>query len=634
MVSDQTQGIKSTSFYLQWIEWGLILFGLVTLTITESYQPYVTLGVLSLLISVGLRSLRTKMIIQPTGLELPFLFFLSSALVASWLAYDHNTSYLQFARILSIPILFYALCASNMTVMRWVSNGLVFLAAILAIYWPIQHDFIFEPAKFQTIQSLGLWINQNFPRVIYTELTGPSIHSNVAAGVLALCIPFGIAMIFISWTSKHRFATLAFVLIIILIVFGLILTSSRGAWMSVIVVGVLACLVWLQRTLFPSPKGQLIFWTLVILTGTLLLLATVLTGNLDRVLGYIPGPTGTLRSRSVLWHEGLGLVRDYFFTGSGLMTFWLVHPIYAMLIQVPFLAHVHNTYLEIWIEQGIFGELAIVIGALVVIRWFWRALSQRDTYLLGWAGIAAVAIVAIHGLVDVIFYVERTLPLIGVVLGFSWWASNTYPSIKKKVSLSSRFTFAIYLVAIGMVSIILSFFYKPILSLLYSNLAAIQQTRIELTQYDPKHFDNPTLDQVRQASDLQPVKTSFLRALSFNKTNLTSLQRMTDISMSLADYDLALSFIQSAWNAGYDDNVTRLLRGDVLVAHFDPDTAANIVTGLTWAEGRLWYQAYYRYARNNDYPRSISAYQAVYLINPQNPQAADILEEAQRQMSP
>jgi len=185
-----------------------------------------------------------------------------------------------------------------------------------------------------------------------------------------------------------------------------------------------------------------------------------------------------------------------------------------------------------------------------------------------------------------------------------------------------------------MILIVLSILYKPVLSLFYSNLAAIQQSRIELTQYDPYHFDNPTLDQVRQESDLQPAKTNFLKALSLNSKNLTSLQRLTEISMSLGDYDASLNYIQSAYNAGYTDNVTRLLHGDVLVAHFDPDSAARTVAGLTWAEGRLWFQAYFRYALNQDYPRSISAYQAVFLLNPQNSEAARILEKAQRQLSP
>ncbi len=39
--------------------------------------------------------------------------------------------------------------------------------------------------------------------------------------------------------------------------------------------------------------------------------------------------------------------------------------------------------------------------------------------MLGWAGMAALVAMGVHGLVDVVFMVKRSLPLVGLVLGFA-----------------------------------------------------------------------------------------------------------------------------------------------------------------------------------------------------------------------
>ena len=156
------------------------------------------------------------------------------------------------------------------------------------------------------------------------------------------------------------------------------------------------------------------------------------SGQLDRLVGAVPDPTGSLVSRAQIWRQGLPLIRDYFFTGAGLASFPIVFSIYRLLIHVPFHEHLHNIFLETWYEQGILGLAAMLWGMLVVLRWAWEALTpsagglwnagysrQSSLRTLGWAGMAALVTMGVHGMVDVVFMVKPSLPLVGLVIGFA-----------------------------------------------------------------------------------------------------------------------------------------------------------------------------------------------------------------------
>jgi O-antigen ligase len=419
---------------LIWIEWILLLLAIAAFTITEEYTTYVTLGLALLAASFMLRGLRKKRLIPGTGLEIPFILFILSAALASWISYNHPASFLQFARILAAIVLFYAVIDANPLIQRLLVFGFVAAAAFLALYWPIQHDFISEPSKFGFISSIGVWVNGNLPQLDFSTLTGPSIHANVAAGTLALAIPFGIASVYYLWKLNKKIVAFLFGLLSLIIAAGLIMTTSRGAWLALFGTTALVGLVFIQRKWLKTGHQKTLYWGCVALFVIIALGGLLVTDNLSGVLGQIPGPSGTLQSRIELWRQGSGLIRDYPFTGSGLVTFWRVQPTYSSLIYVNYLAHVHNTFLEVWIEQGVLAAMALILGTFVIAIWAWKALSVKYVCLWGWAGLAGLLIVAVHGIVDVVFYIERTLPLIGMALGFTFLINDPQTRIQKNES--------------------------------------------------------------------------------------------------------------------------------------------------------------------------------------------------------
>jgi tetratricopeptide (TPR) repeat protein len=327
----------------------------------------------------------------------------------------------------------------------------------------------------------------------------------------------------------------------------------------------------------------------------------------------------------------MSLIRDYPFTGGGLKTFWLVHPTYALLSNLRFLQHAHNSFLEVWIEQGILGALALLAGTLVVATWAWDALSRVDVRACAYAGLFSLTAVALHGLFDVVFYIERTLPLIGLALGFAWYASS-YSQVGEIAPVINRRY--VWIGGIILAVLLLSgfFFNQEILSAWNSNMGAINQTRAELAYYDPGNFKEVTIDQIRRSTDLSQAENGFNKALNYNRSSATALHRLTQIEMSRRKFNLALQHMQTAWDSGHRDDVTRLLYSDALVADGQLSPAADVVRNVPQAEGRLMYQTWYRYRQDQDYQRAVYAWQTVLLLNPDNADAKRGLEDAQRRL--
>jgi tetratricopeptide (TPR) repeat protein len=134
--------------------------------------------------------------------------------------------------------------------------------------------------------------------------------------------------------------------------------------------------------------------------------------------------------------------------------------------------------------------------------------------------------------------------------------------------------------------------------------------------YDPTHFDNPTMDQVRQRENLDNALSLLQRATQIDPANPTARQRLAAIALSRGEYVAALGHIQVAWDAGHRDPITRLLLGDAYVANGRVEEAVEVVPGLHWAGARLVHQAWLRYWLSQDYARAADAWAAAVLLDP------------------
>jgi len=612
------------------VEWLLLLAALAVLTPAHTSSGWTAAAVGALAAFFALRARRGVIWPHRTGLEVPMGLFVLSAGVAVWVAYNPFLALLQFSRLLAGVALFAFLAGSNTSEQRWLAAALVLAAVVLAVCWPLQHDFTAEPAKFACSQSAGLWANAHLPRLVLTGLTGVPIHHNVAAGTLALALPFALGLAWDSRRDRTPAGTALALLGALTILVGLLLTSSRGAWLGLATSATLGVTTMARRRWFAGLPRRAFVWRVAGIATLIVFGELLVLGNVSHVLMQLPDSSETWQSRLALWREGLGLVRDYPYTGSGLMSFGMVHAAYALLIDTPFTAHAHNTFLEVWIEQGILGALALAWGGWVAIGWAGRALDRPQTPALGWAGLASLAAVVVHGTVDVVFYVERTLPLLGLVLGYAWLAAGPQPAPARRTAQTRTCG------GLGLVLFLAAgaFFHRPLLGAWHANLGAVEQTRQELRRYDPTAFPTAWLDPVRRTAPLGDAEAGFHRALAWQPGNRTALQRLAQIALSRGGYSQALHFTQTACDLGYGDAVSRLLHGDALVADGQLAAAVQAVHGLPWAARRLAFQGWFRYWQESDYRRAAYAWQAALQLDPTNGQLQDLLQQAREKLGP
>lgn len=619
------------------MEWLLAFTATGLFTITEVYSSTVLVGIALLALFFALRTINRRLWPERSGLEIPAILFVGSAVVATVISYNQSGALLQFSRIMAGLALFTLIVPSSLPEQRWLAVGFTLAALVLAVYWPLQNDFTAQPVKFEAIHAAGLWIEEHLPDFKLESLTGSSIHPAVAAGVLLLALPAAIALTLDAWHCKHRVLSVLAWVSTLIILTTLLLTSNRGAWLALAAMIGLGLSIAIQRRWFFTSRRKFAFWSTLVGLGFLSILYITLSGRLSGLLGAIPDPTGTVMARSNLWKQGIALISSYPFTGSGLASFYWVHSTYGLLIHVPFIQHAHNTFIQVWFEQGILGALAVLWASGVVFSKTWHALDKSEnllhepTGLWGWAGLFMLAGNAAQGLVDVTMYIERTLPLYGLALGYAWLTFQREeqrprpPKLQLVLKLAAGGA-ALLMVIVGII------YRAPLLGAWHANLGALSQARLELNYYNPNNFSSLTLDQVRQTLDLSQAEAQFQQALEWQPDQRTALQRLSEIALSRGEYQAALDWTQTAWNAFHRDDVTRLLYGDALVANGQPEKASQVVQDLYWAERRLMFQAYYRYFVNQDYRRALYAWQTVKLINPDNSKMNRLMSEIEQKL--
>lgn len=363
--------------------------------------------------------------------------------------------------------------------------------------------------------------------------------------------------------------------------------------------------------------------------GAFLVLVGVEVLTVGILVAILPSLRAVLRrilpvaNRLGIYSEAALLVRDYFFTGFGLGEFALIHSTYALLIRVPILPYAHSMYLDVALGQGVFGILAMggVLGGATWVGLRTLARAPRPPPALV-AGLMSLAVMAIHGFFDDPLYISRWVPLLWVPAGLVVAGWRAVPMERLPAPLSRTWARQIWAAGIVLGLVLLVGFWRPVTAAWYANLGAVRQTWAELSRYDHRHFDNPTLDEIRQRTDLSVAERFYSRALALDPGQVTAQTRLAGIALSRGQYDQALLHMQAAWDAGHRDRVTRLLLGDALVATGNVAPGVEVVRGLKRAEERLDGQGWYRYWLGGDYGRAADAWRAVVQLNPNNRRAA------------
>ncbi len=324
---------------------------------------------------------------------------------------------------------------------------IVYVLAFLAVWYAAEHRvrpvlLIYGIIAAGVITSVyGLYrffLERSFDSWIVAQFG----WHNTLGGFLALVLPLAVAGFLF---SRERQQTLVQGLASYLIATVLVLSYSRGAYLSVLPGLVLLCLVRLRR-----PGTRQAFKYLAILVFCVLLSVKVLTRApmlqiLPSTVSQRSGTTSELgesstQGRLAFWQGAVGIFRANPWTGAGLGNFARLYPQYQSDVRY-FAYDPHNLYLGFAAEAGILGILAL--GGLVlaiglrgaaIVRSAWNeagtSVPALDTY---WrVGVfAGVMAGLLHNAVDLDFDTPAVAVLLIGLIALVF-ARSVPPVIKKR----------------------------------------------------------------------------------------------------------------------------------------------------------------------------------------------------------
>ncbi|MCP4027398.1 MAG: hypothetical protein GY736_13980 [Sphingomonas sp.] len=242
------------------------------------------------------------------------------------------------------------------------------------------------------------------------EISGNLANHNHFALLLAIGCLLAPAWAFRDGRQPGWRAPVALGLILVFALTILASGSRAGMALGTIALGCALLLAWapLRRTLARYPR-----WVLpVLLAGAIALIAIAVALSIanDRAMSVNRAMTVDVRDmRSRGLPVVLGMIRDYFPAGAGLGGF---DPLFRMhepftLLKPTFFNHAHDDFLEIVLDTGIVGALALVAAIgwwLVASVRAWRGAADIDRPLAR-LGSAMLLLVLLASVVD---YPART----------------------------------------------------------------------------------------------------------------------------------------------------------------------------------------------------------------------------------
>lgn len=518
--------------------------------------------------------------------------FLLTGLVAVWAAYDRSSARPAFALIalglLAATAVVWAGRRWGETALGVMSLGAALLAGAIGVYFLLAYDWSTGAGEIALLQRIGLAIQAQRPVFVLPT----DINANVAASGLTLTLFIGLGGL--AWSIAHKWWTGLVVagLAWLAGLAALILSQSRGAWLSV-GAGIAAILYLALRRRWADKRGLRIILDLLALAVLLALLAffvaAVRTPNLASFLGSTQVGNSAI-GRATLWRDGLGLISDYPFTGSGLRSTMMVYSTYGLLMHVGFILHMHNLFVQIAVEQGIVALLAFAgLLAAAIANELAATRAARPIWRFSLPAGASLAALMAHGLVDAGAYASSMALILFLPVGF---ALAIDPGAVRMRRGWLDWPLVVAVVAIAGLALVV--FLPAGRSALQANLGAVAQTRAELSRYTWPEW--PLQDELRRSPeiDLGPVVARYEAALVTNPSNASANRRLAQIELARGDYASARAHVEASYRAAPSHRATRQLLGELYAIDGESERAAEMLatvdTSLNQLDLRIfWY---------------------------------------------
>lgn len=270
-------------------------------------------------------------------------------------------------------ILFYLLIQYSTEfpdVSRWCLQAFLATAFIITLYALYQYTYGLEELR-QTIaqhpdliRNVPAELKDDFSsRISANEPFATFLYQNSLAAFLVLILPIVTGLAIAS--RRINLKLIIQVVFIILMIFVLIKTGSRGAWVASLISFLVLIILLIWRHLKKAYRSLILVGGGLILVLGLIIFGLIIT---NRTPEFMVNISESLRVRFEYWQSAWQTIKHNLWTGVGLNHFTYHYPIYKSAAAGE-TTHAHNGFLAIWAELGLFGLVTFCsIWLIILIR--------------------------------------------------------------------------------------------------------------------------------------------------------------------------------------------------------------------------------------------------------------------------
>lgn len=179
---------------------------------------------------------------------------------------------------------------------------------------------------------------------------------------------------------------------VLLLIAGVVSAKTEGALVALAAVALVAGFLWNARTRAAA--------LLVCIIG-LAIFAVLPTQTKDTVVRTLTLRDWSGKVRKSVWSESVAMLSDRPILGAGIGGYKTALEPYHKADYLEIFLYPHTVILNFWTETGLLGALSFIL----LVGWFFFALARSPVPReLRWALAASMAIILIHGLVDVPYF--------------------------------------------------------------------------------------------------------------------------------------------------------------------------------------------------------------------------------------
>ena len=280
--------------------------------------------------------------------------------------------------------------------------AIMFSGVIVAVYGVYQNYFMpHDPT----------WQDEDMFSEIAGRVVSTLENPNVLAEYLILIIPFMIVSVFI---AKNIYKRIPYMVYFAFTALCLVYTWSRGSWLGFIFACLILFVIINKKTILVYlGLAFLVPFSPLILPETVIQRFTSIGNIMDSSTSY----------RVSIWQAAIGMIGDYLIAGIGIgkESFKLVYPGYS-LAGIENAPHSHSLYLQVCVELGAAGFLALVLILFFFVQQCFTAIKKSNEKYLKFfaaAGMCSVLGFMLNGFTDYVWYNYRVYLMFWIIISIT-----------------------------------------------------------------------------------------------------------------------------------------------------------------------------------------------------------------------